>query len=554
MPRRPSRWLAVAFGLCALGIPAALAAPVAGATTAPATGGATTTTAPPSQGASAQPITPTPTTIPPSHTAYWMDASNGKVYAFGGAPQYGTMAGQHLNKPIVGMASMPTGQGYWLVASDGGIFTFGNASFFGSTGGIHLNKPIVGMASTPDGHGYWLVASDGGIFTFGDARFYGSMGGHWLNKPIVGMTPTSTGGGYWLVASDGGIFTFGNASFFGSTGSMQLASLIVGMSTMPTGQGYWLVAGDGGIFTFGKAGGSHFYGSLGGIPDRYPIVGMSSLYDGNGYWLANANGGVTSFGTAHYWGSAPESVTAPVVGIATGQGTGVATSASFQSGSFGYDVSNYQCTGFPPNPHSIGVVEVDGWGTTYPNPCLAQEATWAGGGLELYIFLISGTSSTPEPGCSTAPSPTACNYGYAEASTDYATARSVLGARATVPWWLDVERSVVGGQTSWTSTATANRSTVEGAVDALRNAAGINTVGVYTSPHEWTTINGTFRPSIPLWAADWAKAAPATVCLEVRTAHPDLPSGPLDLVQYSSPTYSYAAGDLTTRFDNDYAC
>ena len=31
-------------------------------------------------------------------------------------------------------------------ASDGGIFTFGDATFYGSTGGQHLDKPIVGMA------------------------------------------------------------------------------------------------------------------------------------------------------------------------------------------------------------------------------------------------------------------------------------------------------------------------------------------------------------------------------------------------------------------------
>ena len=47
--------------------------------------------------------------------------------------------------------------GYWLVASDGGIFSFGGARFFGSTGRFKLNKPIVGVASTPSGDGYWLV-------------------------------------------------------------------------------------------------------------------------------------------------------------------------------------------------------------------------------------------------------------------------------------------------------------------------------------------------------------------------------------------------------------
>jgi hypothetical protein len=44
------------------------------------------------------------------------------------------------------MAATPDGRGYWLVASDGGIFGFGGAAFFGSAGSLHLNKPIVGMA------------------------------------------------------------------------------------------------------------------------------------------------------------------------------------------------------------------------------------------------------------------------------------------------------------------------------------------------------------------------------------------------------------------------
>ena len=85
------------------------------------------------------------------------------------------------------MAATPTGHGYWFVAADGGIFSFGDAQFHGSMGGQPLNKPIVGMAATPTGQGYWFVASDGGIFSFGDAQFHGSMGGQPLNQPIVGM-------------------------------------------------------------------------------------------------------------------------------------------------------------------------------------------------------------------------------------------------------------------------------------------------------------------------------------------------------------------------------
>ena len=139
-----------------------------------------------------------------------------------------------LAKPIVGAAANPNG-GYWLVASDGGIFAFGGAQFWGSTGGLPLNKPIVGMAATPDGGGYWLVASDGGIFAYGDAQFYGSTGGLTLNKPIVGMAATPDGGGYWLVASDGGIFAYGDAQFYGSTGAIHLNKPIVGMAATPDG-------------------------------------------------------------------------------------------------------------------------------------------------------------------------------------------------------------------------------------------------------------------------------------------------------------------------------
>ena len=50
------------------------------------------------------------------------------------------------------VAQDPTG-GYWLAASDGGVFTFGGATFFGSMVGKHLNAPVIGIQSTPDGGG-----------------------------------------------------------------------------------------------------------------------------------------------------------------------------------------------------------------------------------------------------------------------------------------------------------------------------------------------------------------------------------------------------------------
>ena len=96
--------------------------------------------------------------------------------------------------------------GYWLVGSDGGVFSFGDASFHGSMGGQALDAPIVGIAAGPivlggattgSGRtganaaafsaGYWEVAADGGVFAFGSAQFYGSLAGQALNAPIVGI-------------------------------------------------------------------------------------------------------------------------------------------------------------------------------------------------------------------------------------------------------------------------------------------------------------------------------------------------------------------------------
>lgn len=218
-------------------------------------------------------------------------SSAGEVAAAGNAQTYGSMAGQRLNRPIVGISA--SANGYWLVATDGGIFSFGDANFFGSTGSMKLNQPIVGMTSTPSHHGYWLVAADGGIFAYGDAGFFGSTGSMKLNKPIVGMTPTPTGNGYWLVASDGGIFAFGDARFFGSTGSMKLNQPITAMTA--SANGYWLVARDGGIFAFGDA---TFFGSLGGNANADRTIGMTSTATARGYYLFGEHGAITPFGDA----------------------------------------------------------------------------------------------------------------------------------------------------------------------------------------------------------------------------------------------------------------
>ncbi len=473
-------------------------------------------------------------------STYWIVAADGGVFAYGGSPYYGSMGGTHLNAPIVGLA--PTAPldfgGYREVATDGGIFSFGNAGFYGSMGGTHLNTPIVGMRATPDGRGYWLVASDGGIFAFGDAGFYGSMGGTHLNRPVVGMTSTSDGKGYWLVAADGGVFTFGDAHFEGSTGSLHLTAPIVSISATSSSDGYLLTAADGGVFAFGDA---RFFGSIASLPQPQPIVGLAKTLDGGGYWFVNRDGGVTAEGDATYWGSTPQVLAAPVVGIVLAQGNGTFTGGPYPSGSYGYDISNYQCGDYPPAPHTVSVVQVTGASFGAVNPCLASEATWAGAGLNLYAFLTFGTSADAAPGCATSWWTVSCNYGFAAGVQAYDQAKTA-GVDTEVSWWLDVE----GASQFWSGNQAANSAVIQGYMNAL-HSEGISNVGVYASPGVWTSIVGLYAPDVPYWAADWGPA-PAATCDDVHSWFPvsagyHLPTGPVELVQYGVGAY-----------DEDYAC
>jgi hypothetical protein len=470
-------------------------------------------------------------------TAYWLVASDGGIFSFGGAPFYGSTGGMVLNKPIVGMAPTPDGGGYWLVASDGGIFSYGDAQFYGSTGSMTLNKPIVGMAPTPDGKGYWLVASDGGIFSYGDAQFYGSTGSIRLNKPVVGMSATPSGQGYWLVASDGGIFSYGDAQFHGSTGSLALNKPVIGMITGPSGAGYFLVASDGGIFSFGSA---PFYGSLGGLPLKNPIVAATAITDGSGYWFSDSAGLVSNFGAARYYGSAPSPLKGPIVGMADAPGNGSFVGGTYPSGAYGYDISVYQCSSFPSGDHQIGIVQVDGSSSGNTNPCLAQEAAWAGGGLNLYTYLTYGTSTTDEPGCN---GDTSCNAGYQAGISAYTDAQNAGAGSTTIPWWLDVETAGA----KWSGNLSENAQFVQGAINALHESEGIPDVGIYASPGVWNTVVGDYTPSVPYWMADYlASPSGPGSCADYQnwvTNHGAQLPGPPEIVQYNSAQY-----------DEDYAC
>jgi hypothetical protein len=253
---------------------------------------------------------------PKASGGFWTLSDDGGVYSYGGAPFFGSMAGQRLNAKVISLTPTSTRGGYWELASDGGIFSFGDATFFGSTGNLRLNQPVVGMTATPTGRGYWLVARDGGIFSFGDATFLGSTGGIRLNQPIVDMAATPSGKGYWLLAADGGLFPFGDAKGYGS-GVGRTWSPFVDITTTPDGNGFWMLSRGGGVFPFGSA---TYAGSPDwiGFCDAPQVVKLAPTSTGRGYWVQSADGNTFPFGDAPDVGSVKRSgfQTRPIVGLA----------------------------------------------------------------------------------------------------------------------------------------------------------------------------------------------------------------------------------------------
>jgi hypothetical protein len=260
------------------------------------------------------PVVPVPVQAPPG---YWMLGSDGQVYPFGAAGDFGdvaipaganavdlepspaltgywvvdefgrvsaagsarndlgnadlTLAQIAAGERATSLSSTPSGNGYWIFTNRGRVVARGDAQAFGDLAAIALNGPVLDSIPTPTGQGYFMVASDGGIFAFGDAVFRGSMGGVPLNAPVQSLVPTSTNLGYWLVASDGGIFAFGDAVFRGSMGSTRLNRPVTGMVRF--GDGYLMVGEDGGIFAFSNL---PFLGSLGNTPPARPIVSVAA--------------------------------------------------------------------------------------------------------------------------------------------------------------------------------------------------------------------------------------------------------------------------------------
>ena len=301
---------------------------------------------------------------------------------------------------------------------------------------------------------------------------------------------------------------------------------IVLITATRDGAGYLLTAADGGIFAFGDA---RFYGSLGAVPQAAARSSpWPTTLDGGGYWFINTNGAVTAFGDATYWGSAPQCLAAPDRGHRPGhRERGPSPAPHYPSGSYGYDISNYQCGDYPPAPHTVGIVQVVGASFGSVNPCLAGEAAWAGGRAQ--PLRLPDLRRRRRPGDRPAPSSctNSCNFGFNAGVDAYAKAQAA-GINTQVPWWLDVEDHAgiplvhqPGGQRRRSSRATSTPSTPR-ASTAWASTPVPGCGGIVGQLHAGGALLGRRLGAAP---RHHVHRRPLDV-------YPGLPTGPVQMVQY----------------------
>jgi sugar lactone lactonase YvrE len=252
---------------------------------------------------------------------YRLVANDGGIFDFG-LNFNGSLANNHLNAPIVGIANAPGVNGYVMAGGDGGVFALGGANFFGSLGAQAIPSPIAAIAAPPTENGYWLAAQNGKVYNFGGVPALPAVelpsGAH-----IVGMASTTDGQGAWLTDQLGDVYAEGSARYVGGPGGKTLNAPIVGIAAAANGQGYVLVASDGGVFNYGT---QQFFGSVPGSLKAgqhlvAPIVGIAVTHSGNGYWAVGNDGGVFNYGDAPFLGSTytalhpGQPLNAPIAGI-----------------------------------------------------------------------------------------------------------------------------------------------------------------------------------------------------------------------------------------------
>lgn len=222
----------------------------------------------------------------------------------------------------------------------------------------------------------------------------------------------------------------------------------------------------------------------------------------------------------------------------------------------GYDISWPQCPSHVPRGGAFGIVGVNDGIAWSQNPCLATEFRWASsrssppslymntadpGPQSTHWALGGPKASTCDP-ANTDPTSApyaACayDYGWSTAADALATEAKPVPKAAKRAWWLDVETG-----NTWDGSSAANAQDIQGSIDYL-HAAGVSTVGVYSTAYQWGVIAGGY--AFPTPTPEWVAGAS-----NVTQAHANCTSMPFGGAQSPIRLAQYPSGG----FDADLTC
>jgi hypothetical protein len=261
-----------------------------------------------------------------------------------------------------------------------------------------------------------------------------------------------------------------------------------------------------------------------------------------------------NFGGAAFWGSTGDRrIPYPIISMAATR-----LGYPYQQGATGYDISWPQCGSQYPPSSPVSVVGVNnglshnaGGTDITRNPCLTNQAAWAGPNLTVYINLDGVPDGNPAAAANGPAGPCGSdlicrgyNWGWDTAVRSVQYAHS-LGLYPTV-WWLDVEQPCgysdpnlplwrCGGPNDLPS----NANVVQGALAGIQANSLI--AGIYSTYLQWPATVGTaYNPGVPIWVPGASNmAAAAARCTDSRYW---FAGGRPWLAQWFGP------------FDGDYAC
>lgn len=198
---------------------------------------------------------------------YWDSAVVSCSYVVSGQ-SLAALAAMGHSAALQGHIGSTQAPGYWAYSAAGNVYNEGGAPWFGSEAGQGVTT-VVGMAATSDGRGYWLVTSSGTVYAFGNAPAV-TFASH--PAPIIGAVGHPTpAGGFWAYSAVGNVYNEGGAPWFGSEADRGIID-VSAMAATPDGKGYWLVtsnpADNPDVYSFGDA-----TGGTSPIGPDHPITG-----------------------------------------------------------------------------------------------------------------------------------------------------------------------------------------------------------------------------------------------------------------------------------------